>query len=633
MGIDFECYGYLILTTCLPFQRMCRSLSIKMKFSVLIMLIVLIFFIFNHILNEYAMIHGMREHAQQTMQDTSTHVANSFAYYEKQLQGDSYYMNENESGPEHIFDIVKSLNPNIKEVSVFEQGSLVVSYGTYTYLDSTSDYSIINGLEKNKFVLRKMKINGVPYFRSYYAADQIGNHIISIVYDGVGITKLVGQRRNETLVYTGISLVFVLFISYWLVGAMIRPLKDILWKVNEVSSARFHQPIQIKSKDEFGLLALKVNAMSQNLSIYMNKLRRAFEENRRMKEHLESFINNTSDAIHLIDLDGKVIQVNRAFELLFGYEEEEAIGLIYPTLPDTHKSEKRHMLDQLLAGKVLPALETTRVTKTGEMIPVSVTISPIRDSDGTIRAFASISRDMRSRNKMEELLRRSEKLTTVGQLAAGVAHEIRNPLTTLRGFLQLQQESKKFTLSHVSLMLSELDRINLIVGEFLILAKPQATRFITKDIRDVLHDVIALMNSEAILHDIEFRVSFTEEDCRISCEENQLKQVFINLLKNAIEAMPSGGLIHINITRKREFISISITDEGMGIPEDMIAKIGDPFFTGKETGTGLGIMVSQRIINTHRGTMDIKSQLHVGTTVQLVLPALKEGSESSILEI
>lgn len=607
-------------------------MSIKMKFSFLITLIVLTFFIFYHMLSEYSMIHGMREQARQSMQDTSMHVANSFSSYEQQSGRSSVSEGEDRTSPEQIFDIVKSLNPNIKEITVFEQDSLSVLFGTYTYLDSTNDNTILTEVKNTGFELRKMQINGKPYFRSYYSTEQTGNYIISIVYDGEGIKHLVSQTRNDSLIYTGIAMVLVLIISYWMVGVMIKPLKDILWKVNEVSSARFQQPIRIKRKDEFGLLALKVNAMSQNLSIYMSKLRRAFEENRRMKEHLESFINHTSDAIHLIDLDGKVIQVNRAFELLFGYEEEEAIGLYYPILPDSHKAEMRHMLNQLLSGKVLPAQETMRITKTGEMIPVSVTISPIRDSDGTIRAFASISRDMRSRNKMEELLRRSEKLTTVGQLAAGVAHEIRNPLTTLRGFLQLQQESKKLTLSHVTLMLSELDRINLIVGEFLILAKPQATKFVTKDVRNVLQDVIALMNSEALLHDIEFLVTFTEEHCLISCEENQLKQVFINLLKNAIEAMPNGGRIHIQITNKREFISIAVTDEGMGIPADMIPKIGDPFFTGKETGTGLGIMVSQRIINSHRGSMDIKSLVNVGTTIHVILPALKEASENVILE-
>lgn len=611
---------------------MCHSLSIKMKFSVLITLIVLTFFIFHHFLNEYSMIRDMREQARNSMKDTSMHIANSFTSYENQTGTGFKPVEGDRTGPDHIFNIVKSLNPNIKEITVFEQDSLSVSFGAYSYMDSKTDHSIIAEVKNTGFVLRKMQINGKTYFRSFYFTESMGNYIISVVYDGEGIQDRISKERNDTLIYTGIIMVLVLIISYWLVGVMIRPLKDILWKVNEVSSARFQQPIRIKRKDEFGLLALKVNAMSQNLSIYMNKLRKAFEENRRMKEHLESFINHTSDAIHLNDLDGRVIQVNRAFELLFGYEEEEAIGLIYPILPESHRAELLHTLNQLLSGKVLPAQETMRVTKSGELIPVSVTISPIRDSDGTIRAFASISRDMRSRNKMEELLRRSEKLTTVGQLAAGVAHEIRNPLTTLRGFLQLQQESKKLALSHVALMLSELDRINLIVGEFLILAKPQATRFVTKDVRNVLQDVFALMNSEALLHNIEFRVSFTEDQCLISCEENQLKQVFINLLKNAIEAMPGGGEIHILIAHKREHISITITDEGTGIPDEMIPKIGDPFFTGKETGTGLGIMVSQRIINSHRGTMDIKSQVNVGTTIHVMLPALKEEAENGILE-
>ncbi|WP_246096664.1 ATP-binding protein [Paenibacillus sinopodophylli] len=607
-------------------------MSIKMKFSVLITLILFTFFIIHHILSEYSMVTSMREQARQSMQETSMHIAESFSAYEQRPGIGAWMHSYDSTGLEHIIEMVRTINPNIKEITVFEQDTLSILYGNYTYVDARGDQSIIAKVKESGFELRKMVINGKAYYRSFYDTKPRGSYMISVVYDGESIIQLINQKRNDTFMYVGIMMVLVFIISYWLVGVMIRPLKDILWKVNEVSSARFQQPIRIKRKDEFGLLALKVNAMSQNLSIYMNKLRRAFEENRRMKEHLESFINHTSDAIHLTDLDGKVIQVNRAFELLFGYEEEEAIGLVHPILPISHETEKRQMLNQILSGKVLPAQETMRMTKLGELIPVSVTISPIRDSDGTIRAFASISRDMRSRNKMEELLRRSEKLTTVGQLAAGVAHEIRNPLTTLRGFLQLQQESKKLALSHVALMLSELDRINLIVGEFLILAKPQATRFVTKDLRDVLEDVIALMNSEALLHNIEFRVSLTEERCLISCEENQLKQVFINLIKNAIEAMPSGGKIHIYITHKREYIAIAITDEGMGIPEEMISKIGDPFFTGKETGTGLGIMVTQRIINSHRGTMEIKSQVNVGTTINLMLPALKEVRESGILE-
>jgi signal transduction histidine kinase len=212
-----------------------------------------------------------------------------------------------------------------------------------------------------------------------------------------------------------------------------------------------------------------------------------------------------------------------------------------------------------------------------------------------------------------------------------VAHEIRNPLTTLRGFLQLQQHTGKMNLEHTGLMLSELDRINLIVGEFLILAKPQATRFATRDVRDVFRSVLSLIDSEGHLHNVTFTTSFTEAPCLVSCEENQLKQVFINLLKNGIEAMPSGGRIHTHIASKNDQITISITDEGIGIPDDMIPKIGNPFFTGKESGTGLGMMISQRIIHSHQGLMEIKSQVNVGTTIIITLPALKEGNANGIL--
>lgn len=568
------------------------------------------------------MVNGMKELYKGSMEDTSIQAAEFIKEYEES----SRLTNNDAKEPVFLFDMLQLVNPYIKEITVFQKENGEVVYGNYTYTDANNDPANAQALKPGEYRLREFSEDGEKYVRSYYTSEQLNDYVVSIVYSD-GSTTVVDLKRDYTLMYTGIFLLIMIIAIYYFVSFMIRPLKDILWKVNEVSSVRFHKPIQIKRKDEFGLLALKINAMSQNLSIYMDKLRKAFEENRRMKEHLESFINHSNDAIHLMDLDGKVIQVNQAFEQLFGYTESEALGMRYPTVPDSHRMENRQMIGLLLAGKNLPAQETMRETRTGELIPVSVTVSPIRDSDGSIRAFASICRDMRSRNRMEELLRRSEKLTTVGQLAAGVAHEIRNPLTTLRGFLQLQLQSKSLNLSHVSLMLSELDRINLIVGEFLILAKPQATKFVTKDVRDVLQDVLLFLNSEAHLHNIVFRTVITEEQCLISCEENQLKQVFINLLKNAIEAMPNGGPIHISIQKKGSSIAISITDEGVGIPEEMISKIGDPFFTGKETGTGLGIMVSQRIINSHQGTLDIQSQVNVGTSVKLTLPAFERNAE------
>lgn len=462
------------------------------------------------------------------------------------------------------------------------------------------------------------------YYISDYRFNAASQERIVMLYDK---RMFIATYDNDNNLFFA-TLLYILFfssvVSYWAVGRMLGPLKDIIWKVNEVSSVRFQGPIPITSKDELGTLAFKINAMSQNLSIYMNKLRHAFDENRRMRMYMESFINHSPDAIYIMDIDGCIMQANHAFEELFGFSTAQLIGVRNPIVPDHLLQEEEEFLQLVQSGQTIKPVETYRQTKDGELIPVSITISPIRDVSNEITGFANICRDMRHRHRMEELMRRSEKLNTVGQLAAGVAHEIRNPLTTLRGFLQLQEQSKKLNLDHVRVMLSELERINLIVGEFLILAKPQAVKFKYRDIRDIISEVSVFMSSEALMHNVTIKDNYTEDDCRIPCEENQLKQVFINLLKNAIEAMPQGGQIHIVISRLATHVSVQITDEGIGMDEETLKRIGDPFFTVKENGTGLGIMVSQKIIQSHQGLMELSSQVNVGTTVRVLLPLQEE---------
>lgn len=263
--------------------------------------------------------------------------------------------------------------------------------------------------------------------------------------------------------------------------------------------------------------------------------------------------------------------------------------------------------------------------KDGSLIEVSISTSLVRDEQGQVTSMISVSRDVTERNRIEELLRRSEKLNTVGQLAAGVAHEIRNPLTTLRGFLQLQQQTRSVNPDHIDLMLSELDRINLIVSEFLILAKPQAIHFQERDVRGILRDVISFLDSQAHLYGVEVKLDFSSEPALVHCEENQLKQVFINLLKNAFEAMPDGGTVTITLKRPEgDHVLITIQDEGHGIPEELMPHLGEPFITNKETGTGLGLMVSQRIIQGHQGTLEIESKSGVGTKISIVLPAARQ---------
>ena len=221
---------------------------------------------------------------------------------------------------------------------------------------------------------------------------------------------------------------------------------------------------------------------------------------------------------------------------------------------------------------------------------------------------------------------RSEKLAVVGQLAAGVAHEIRNPLTSLKGFTQLLKT--KFGSDppyYLDVMLEELERINFIVNEFMTFAKPHLTLYNTAPVEKLLQNVLAILEPQLVPSDINVVLKYEANLPLIYCDKNQLKHVFLNLIKNAIEAMQDGGEVLINVKQTHpDHIQIQIIDQGVGIPDDIIRHIADPFFTTKETGTGLGLVVSYRIIEEHKGTIQISSKKNKGTTISITLPVAKQ---------
>ncbi|MFD5259721.1 ATP-binding protein [Bacillus wiedmannii] len=240
-----------------------------------------------------------------------------------------------------------------------------------------------------------------------------------------------------------------------------------------------------------------------------------------------------------------------------------------------------------------------------------------------------IVRDITERKKTEELLNKSDTLAAIGQLAAGVAHEVRNPLTVIKGFIQLFQINKEDQEKYFDLMLSEIDRIEAILQEFLSIAKTDEINTEQKNIYQIYKNVVSLMNTKAIMTNIQVELYADTKDISIECSENQLKQVFINILQNSIEAMPDGGKITIHIKEiNDEGVIIHVIDEGIGIPEERIKRLGEPFYSTKEKGTGIGLMLSYKIIESHQGNISIMSEVGVGTTVTIYLP--KAQSEKSL---
>lgn len=337
----------------------------------------------------------------------------------------------------------------------------------------------------------------------------------------------------------------------------------------------------------------------------------------------KSLFEHNPDPVLSLSLNGAIVNANPAFHEVFGYRHNELVGRSFEPfiLPEHLPFWLNHFQDTLKGAT--PNFEITFLRSDGEGVELSVKNFPIFVNK-QIAGVYTIAQDISERKRAEEMLLRSEKLSVVGQMAAGVAHEIRNPLTSLKGFVQLMQTKVAGFDTYFNIMLEELERINFIVSEFLVIAKPQSVQFQPKDVASILNSTIVLLGSQALIHNVDLTTESEEGLPPILCDENQIKQVFINILNNSIDAMPEGGQIHIECRRQGEaHVVVRFTDQGCGIPEERIPRLGEPFYTTKEKGTGLGLMVTFKIIENHGGRMSISSEVNVGTTVEVTMPVMQ----------
>ncbi|MDQ0163467.1 ATP-binding protein [Aeribacillus alveayuensis] len=327
------------------------------------------------------------------------------------------------------------------------------------------------------------------------------------------------------------------------------------------------------------------------------------------KNFLQTIIDANPNYIYVKDIYGNYIIVNKAYALDFGSKIDAPII--------------NYLTQRNMNMKKMKTYEKCVKDRQGMDRYFEVTEIPFFTSKEE-QYILYIENDITQRLKEEEFIRKSEKLSVVGELAAGVAHEIRNPLTSLKGFIQLVKsddndlDKKNF---YLDIMSNELDRINEVINELLLLSKPQADVLKKIDILKILKDVKILLDTTAVAQNINIHIQSETDIPTIEGAGNQIKQVLINIVKNAVEALPNGGQIDISVKRLREpKIKIEVADNGVGIPEERIKKMGEPFYTTKEKGTGLGLTVCARIVKRHNGELHFESELGKGTKVHIILP-------------
>lgn len=406
-----------------------------------------------------------------------------------------------------------------------------------------------------------------------------------------------------------LSIVFGIFFSFYFRSELLRPIQSLIKQVREVSRGTFGQQISYSTRDVFYELACEINKMSLSIADLFAKgeaQNRILQAEKRVREQI---LNSLPVGVITCHHPTAEIHINEKAKELVALDKNSL-----PLSPDPNiwKAETPWFENQNM----------TLYNKQGETFHALTSYVPLLDQQREELGWMVVLSDITEQIKVQEYMHQSEKLSLVGQLAAGAAHEIRNPLTVIYGFMQLlqsnlsEEERNKY---HVPLILQEIERVNKIVTELLLLSKPSRPNYREVRLEEVLASILPLMKGEAALHDIEIIENY-DENILFHADVEQLKQILLNLMKNGLEAMPHGGSLTIRSNQDESRIQIIIEDTGFGILPEHINRIFDPFFSLKEDGTGLGLPISMRMVKNHGGDMIIDSKPGIGTTITISLP-------------
>jgi PAS domain S-box-containing protein len=338
----------------------------------------------------------------------------------------------------------------------------------------------------------------------------------------------------------------------------------------------------------------------------------------------EAALNSTLDGIVVCDLEHKPLFINRSAEKIFRLVSWTQEFALWEQLNDDNLAD--FFRKALIADENVLNREISLNRPGGTRI-IGINISALL-SDGKISGNLIHLEDITDRRRREAQLRRAESLAALTTLAAGVAHEIKNPLASIRiqlGIIRriLEKNCSKKTESifhNISLVEQEIDRLNSIVVDFLFAVRPMDITLILDRAEEVVDEVVELMSHEAEDQHIRIVTKIEPDLPDVMIDRKNLKQALLNIVKNAIAAMPDGGVLTISVSVKNDELQIAVSDTGIGIPEELMAKIFEPYFTTKESGTGLGLTITFKIVKEHNGEITVESTPSKGSTFTIHLP-------------
>jgi len=359
-----------------------------------------------------------------------------------------------------------------------------------------------------------------------------------------------------------------------------------------------------------------------------SKAEKALQES---ETRIRAILETAVDGIITINKNGIVESVNSAVEKLFGYVENEVIGKnVSILMPSPYREEHDSYISNYLetGDKKIIGIgrEVVGRRKDGTTFPIRLAVSEFFLGDK--RMFTGIVHDISEEKELQQQILQSERLAVIGQMAAKVAHEVRNPLSSVSLNAELLEEEIQSVgagdndeaESLLKSMIQEIDRVTSLTDEYLQFSRLPESEPVKGDLNDLISEMLELLTQELKQKRIKLSSTGVNAELKVPFDRAQMRRVLLNIVRNSIESMPKGGTLKISTEKSEQTAIIRIQDSGIGIPEDKVANIFNPFFTTKDFGTGLGLAISQQIVHEHNGEITCQSKVDQGTTFQIELP-------------
>jgi len=441
------------------------------------------------------------------------------------------------------------------------------------------------------------------------------------------------ELKNQVITLAIVSVVIIVIIVFILVHGITHPILQLVQGANAIGKGILGHRILLKSRDEVGILASEFNRMAEKLEESYagleQKIRQRTAQLRESEGKYRESINLANDAIFTLDAESaSIVDSNKKAEEITGYSRHElSKKKIWEIVPEYDRDRTKQLWTTIneAGSGMLDNIDCQHID--GRLAPTSISASVIEY--GKKKTIQWICRDITERKRMELQLIQAERLAAVGELAAGVAHEVNNPLGGLLNFVKMMKKEPgniSQNLEFLDLMFEGLKRIEVIIKQLMAFSRPYSMHMTNHSLNEIVESSLRFVDHRIKEQSTCLEKVLSPELPEIYGDADNISQVIINIIVNALDSMSSGGNLIIKTgycDHQPSNIQVTITDSGIGIREEILNKIFNPFFTTKEMGSGLGLAISKRIMDDHNGNILVESKVGEGTTFFVCLPVRK----------